>query len=100
VKEEIAPYVVLESKYDGMQAIKLTKEPYEGIIYSYGKVNFVPDEKNDKLTIQFDYEIHDRNSKGFDEEIFQNYIGEILQQLIMEGIMENSISYTGGVDEN
>lgn len=100
MKEEIAPYVVLESKHDGLQAIKLTKEPYEGIIYSYGKVSFVPDEVNDKLTINFDYEIHDDNNKGFDKQIFENYIGDLLQGMIMEGILENSLTYTGGVDEN
>jgi hypothetical protein len=93
-------YQILESKHDGLQAIKLTDEPYEGIIYSYGKVDLVPDEENDQLTIKFDYEIHDRNDKSFDEEIFQNYIGQVLQRLIYEGVEANSLTYVGGVDEN
>ena len=93
-------YVVLESKHDGLQAIKLTEEPYEGIIYSYGKVDFVPDEENEKLTIKFDYEIHDRNDKDFDEQVFEAYIGYILEGLIIEGVENNSLTYTGGIDEN
>ena len=94
-------YVVLESKIDGMQAIKLTSEPYSGIIYTYGKVEFVPDEENDKLTIKFDYTIQDKNSKEFgNKEPFEAYIGQILQDMIRDGIAENSITYAGGVDEN
>jgi hypothetical protein len=93
-------YRILESKYDGLQAIKLTDEPYEGIIYSYGKVDLVPDEDNDHLTIKFDYEIHDHNDKSFDEDIFQSYIGQVLQKLIYEGVETNSLTYVGGVDEN
>ena len=93
-------FVVLESKYDGLQAIKLTEEPYEGIIYSYGKVDFVPDEQNEKLTIKFDYEIHDRNDKDFDVQVFEAYIGYILEGLIIEGVDKNTLTYTGGIDEN
>ena len=94
-------YTVLESKIDGLQAIKLTEQPYEGIIYTYGKVEFVEDEANDKLTIKFDYEVHDWNNKSLgNKEPFESYIGDILQQIIHEGIEENSLTYTGGVDEN
>lgn len=94
-------YTILESKIDGMQAIKLTDEPYSGIIYTYGKVEFVPDEENDKLTIKFDYEIHDMNSKQLgNKEPFEKYIGDILQEIIHKGVEENSLTYTGGVDEN
>jgi hypothetical protein len=94
-------YVVLESKKDGLQAIKLTKEPYSGIIYSYGKVSFTPDEENDRLHLHFEYEIHDKNDKEFGSmDPFEEYIGDILQEIIHEGVRENSITYTGGVDEN
>ena len=94
-------YVVLESKHDGLQAIKLTEEPYEGIIYSYGKVSFDPNEETDTLMINFDYEIHDMNGKQLgNKDPFENYIGDILQEIIHEGIKDNSLTYTGGVDEN
>lgn len=94
------PYVVVENKKTGVDAIKLTSEPYSGIIYTYGKVEFVPDEATSTLKIKFDYDILDYASKQFDLPIFEEYIGEILTDLIHEGIAENSISYTGGIDEN
>jgi DNA gyrase/topoisomerase IV subunit B len=93
-------FVVVENKRTGMDGIKLTSEPYSGIIYTYGKVEFIPDEENFKLKLKFDYEILDYANKQFDLAIFEQYIGDILTDLIHEGIAENSISYTGGVDEN
>ena len=94
-------YVVVESKQDGLQAIKLTEGAFEGIIYTYGKVSFDEDESNDKIHLRFDYDILDYNNKGLsNKEPFETYIGDILQELIYEGIRENNLTYTGGVDEN
>lgn len=93
-------YVVVENRRTGNDAIKLTSEPYSGIIYTYGKVEFIPDEVNSTLNLKFEYEILDYADKRFDIQIFERYIGDILTDLIHEGIAENSISYTGGVDEN
>jgi DNA gyrase/topoisomerase IV subunit B len=93
-------YVIVENKRTGMDAIKLTSEPYSGIIFSYGKVDFIPDEENFTLKIKFDYDILDQASKVFDTKIFETYIGDLLQELIHDGIAKNSITYTGGIDEN
>ena len=95
------PYVVMHHKEAGVDAIKLTEGPFEGIMYTYGVVNFEEDEENDTLKMNFEYEILDNGGKGFgNKEPFEQYIGDILQDLIHEGIAENSITYTGGVDEN
>lgn len=94
-------YVVVESKQDGLQAIKLTAGAFEGIIYTYGKVSFDEDEANDKINLHFEYDILDYNDKGLtDKAPFEQYIGDILQELIHEGIEQNNLTYTGGVDEN
>jgi hypothetical protein len=94
-------YVVVESKQDGLQAIKLTEGAFEGIIYTYGKVTFDEDEANDKIHLRFEYDILDHNDKGLtDKAPFEQYIGDILQELIHEGIERNNLTYTGGVDEN
>lgn len=96
-----ARYVVVESKQDGLQAIKLTSGAFEGIIYTYGKVSFDEDEVNDKIHIRFEYDILDYNDKGLGNKApFEQYIGDILQELIHEGIERNNLTYTGGVDEN
>ena len=94
-------YVVVESRHDGLEAIKLTEGAFEGIIYTYGRVTFDEDEANDKIHLRFDYEILDYNDRGLtDKAPFEQYIGDILQELIHEGIEQNNLTYTGGVDEN
>ena len=81
----------------GVQAIKLTDEPYAGIIFSYGKVEF-PDPEEPILS--FDYELHHvPDGLFYDEEEFKQYLGDFLVELIMWGLNQNSIVYTGGVDE-
>ena len=95
------PIQVLESRVEGLQAIKLLEEPYAGIIYTYGKVSMDADEENNKLKLAFEYEILDYNDKTLVKmEPFETYIGKILEELIHQGVAENSITYTGGVDEN
>ena len=95
------PYKVVESRYDGYDAIQLVEEPFTGIVVKYGKVSFNADEDNDTLTLNFDYDIIDRAKKEFGNlEPFEKYLGELLEQLIAEGIQENNLTYTGGIDEN
>lgn len=95
------PYVVLENKHNGMQAIKLTEEPFSGIMYVYGKVKLDEDDQNSIIHLNFEYEILDyANKQMSDMKPFEAYIGKILEQLIHEGIRDNSLVYTGGIDEN
>lgn len=72
--------------------IKLNDGPYAGIVYRYGRVQFV--EEGEFLRIKFVYELQDGTTK--DQE-FADYIGPILVELIDQGLMKNSIVYTGGV---
>lgn len=93
-------YVIVQNRKDGMDAIKLLDEPFSGIIYSYGRVSFEEDEVNDALHLSFEYEIHDKNFKEFsDTKPFETYIGDILQELIHQGIEKNSLTYMGGIDD-
>jgi hypothetical protein len=94
----VRPHVVLENKHNGMNAIKLTESPYSGIIFSYGRVGF--EEVDDSLKIMFDYEIHQNNNVEYDKQEFEQYLGDFLQELIVYGIQNNDLTYTGGVDEN
>lgn len=95
------PIQIMESRANGMEAIKLTEPPFDGIIYSYGKVSMDEDEENNTLHLSFEYEILDNADKGLtDMKPFEAYIGKILEELIHIGIEENSITYTGGIDEN
>ena len=94
----LRPHVVLENKHNGMHAIKLTEEPYSGIIFTYGKVEFK--EQADNLNIGFEYEILDNAGRNFVKEDLEQYLGDFLQELIVYGVAQNNLTYTGGVDEN
>lgn len=94
-------YVILERKHDGLQAIKLIADPFSGIIYTYGKIEFQEDVKRDCLRLKFQYDIIDYAGKVLHDMVeFESYIGDILQELIYIGVKDNSITYTGGIDEN
>lgn len=64
-------------------------------MYRYGRVNLI--EEDDSLRIKFEYEL---DTGGQLDNEFVQYIGPILSELIEEGVLKNSIVYTGGVDEN
>ena len=91
------PYVVMENKHNDLQAIKLTEEPFSGIMYTYGKVTIGEDEEI--ATIHFEYEVLDWADKVLsDKEPFEKYIGDILTELLHEGVRDNNLTYTGGTD--
>lgn len=92
------PFVVVENRRTGHDAIKLTSGPYSGIIFSYGKVQF-EEQEDDTCKLKFEYEVHE-NSMEYDKVEFEFYIGELLQFIIMDQLQRNSITYTGGIDEN
>ena len=92
------PFVVLESASTGAYRLKLTEPPYAGIIFSYGKVSF--DESGDSCTMSFEYDVHEDTGVTYIKEELEKYLGDLLQLIILEQLQRNSVSYTGGVDEN
>ena len=84
------PYKVINEEW-----IELTEGPYEGIVYKYGRVQFI--EEGEQVRVRFEYETDDGTRL---DNNFVQHIGPILVELIEEGLMKNSIVYTGGVDEN
>jgi hypothetical protein len=94
----LRPHVVLENRHNGMNAIKLTEEPYAGIIFTYGKVTM--EEREDSANIQFEYEVLDNAGRNYVKEDFEFYLYEFLQELIVYGVAQNNLTYTGGIDEN
>ena len=94
----LKPYDVLPTSIDGMHQIKLTENLYSGIIYTYGKVEIIDEDKHCRL--KFDYDVQDFAGHTVDIEKFEHYIVEILQDLIIDGLSKNNLTYTGGVDEN
>lgn len=83
-------------------ALKFLEGKYEGMVFSYGKVEFVEHGDEDAVTLKFDYEIH-RHAPALDldttnaEEI-EYVLGGFLQELIQEQLHKNELIYTGGTE--
>lgn len=94
----VRPFIVLENSKTGEERIKLTEGSYAGIIFSYGKVTF--DEQGDICNLRFEYDVHDDANIPYVKEELEQYLGDMLQFIIMEQLQKNEIIYTGGIDEN
>jgi len=90
------PFVVVENRKTGVDAIKLTSGPYSGIIYTYGKVRF-EEQDDDACKLCFEYEVLE-NQQEYVAEEFEHYIGDLLQFIMMDQLQKNNITYTGGTE--
>jgi hypothetical protein len=95
-------HVIVESRSDeGLSAIKLTDDPYAGIVFSFGKVQFPEDLAEDEnCQISFDYDVYDDAGVEYNVDEFEKYIGDFLIELIMYQLSKNDIVYTGGIDDD
>lgn len=94
------PHKILEAEDDGnkIYAIELQENPYDGIMFNYGKVSFSEDEAADKLCIHFEYDILKDNDKEYDLKEFETYIGDLLQEIMLFEMQRNNLIFTGGTD--
>jgi hypothetical protein len=85
-------------------ALELLEHKFSGISFKYGRVEFI--EKEDNLTLKFDYDIIDNKHSAIneipeaDKDEFKTALGDLLVQMMQEGVKNNDLIYTGGVDEN
>mgnify|MGYP001254302279 FL=1 len=70
----------------GERAIKILKGDYKGIIYQYGKVEFIPREESEIPTINFDRAVRscpeEKMDTISDDEVFNQLMGDILIELL------------------
>jgi hypothetical protein len=89
-------YTYVENKDKTWTGIGLTDKAgmWQGVVYEYGKVSIVEDEKNESASLQFEWNLLDSNGLGkecFGDDFF-NLIGDILSDLIDENINEGSFT--------
>ena len=89
-------YTYVENKDKSWTGIGLTEKAgmWQGVVYEYGKVSIIEDEKNDSASLQFEWNLLDSNGLGkecFDDDFF-NLIGDILQDLNNDNINEGSFT--------
>lgn len=99
----MTPFKLIEPKdKESIYAVELTEGQFEGMIYEYGKVELHEIPGEDKVKLAFEYRTHNvtYTDMNFDRVEFERVAGEILHHLVEEGLKNNSIVYSGGVDEN
>lgn len=74
-------------------SVELIGGPHMGVVYHYGRVELVTLD-DESLTMKYEYEIVEGNVE--DKQAFEMYIGDVLQQMIMEQLKTNQVVYTGG----
>ena len=94
-------YTFVENKGAKWQGVGLTKEAgfFQGVVYRYGKVT--PVEEDDKLRLQFEWEILDSNGLGkehFGDDFF-NLIGDILYDIMDEQLNDGSLQYVNNAND-
>ena len=94
----LRPHKTLER--NGQIALQLSEGKFSGIIFSYGRVEFEENKDAEELKVIFDYELHDDAGIEYDPKELKQYLGDFLIELIIFGIEQNNIVYTGGIDEN
>ena len=88
----------LESRQDGTVAIQLLDEPFTGMIVSYGVVGFDSIDEEAGAVLKFEYDLHDDGGLAYDKFELETRLGDILIELIEEGLTNNTLIYSGGVD--
>jgi hypothetical protein len=96
-----------EEHSDNKYAITLEEGKFAGVKFVFGEVSFKLPESGiisdeDNCTLKYDYDIIESPSQIVEENVieFETLLGDLLLQLIDEGVVQNDIVYTGGVDEN
>ena len=84
---------------DKWASIMISKGPYKGIIYQYGRVSLAPVENEDgNLPLSFDYNVIDFNGHEFQDLIeskeFKNTLGDILVEILDEQLEQGNLEYT------
>lgn len=84
-------------------SIKVLQEPYNGIIYTYGKVKVSePEGEGENAKITFDYRVEEvppvfgkSKEEIENDQDFANFIGDVLVE-----ILEDSVENDGSSDDN
>lgn len=82
----------------GTPAIELTEDPYEDVVFSYGKVLLEEEPEQDQLRLKFQLSIVRGDVELESNNDFIQYVGDILIEMIDAGLMKHDLVYTGGVD--
>ena len=85
-----------EKYITGLQVLLITSGEFNGIEFTYGKVEIK--DVNGEGILSFDRDIHSGQT-NVDMDRFDQFVGDYLISIIDEYLANNSVVYSGGVDE-
>jgi|TARA_R110000737_G_scaffold352373_1_gene398148 hypothetical protein len=96
-------FVYVEKEDADFTSIKVLQKPYNGIIYTYGKIKISePEDENGNATLSFDWKVEEvppaigkSKEELENDEVFSKFIGDILVE-----ILEYSVDYDRSSDDN
>ena len=81
-------------------SITLTEGKFAGVKYVLGKTELIENKEQDNLTLKYHYDIIESKIEDSDKQEFETLIGDVLMQMLSDGVKNNDLVYSGGVDEN
>ena len=84
----VPSYKVVVNAKDGENGVEITEGKYEGVIYTYGEVQFLPVEEDTPPTINFTRAVRkcpeDMKDTISDDTEFNQIMGDILIEMLKE----------------
>lgn len=81
-------------------SIEYTDGKFAGIKIVLGAVKLEENKEQDNCTLKYNYDIIEGIVEDSDKKEFDDYIGDTLMQMLDDGVKNNDLVYSGGVDEN
>jgi hypothetical protein len=81
-------------------SIEYTEGKYAGIKIVLGAVRLEENQAQDNCTLKYNYDIIEGKIDDSDKKEFDNHIGDTLMQMLSDGVKNNDLVYSGGVDED
>lgn len=91
-------YEIVGHLPNGAHKLKFTSNEFQGIIFTIGKVSF-EDKAEAGTVMHYQYDVVE-HSEPFEKDLLDKAVGDLVMHLLEEGVKDNSLVYTGGVDEN
>jgi len=94
IKYETEPYGT------NQYSITLTEGKFAGVKYVLGKTELIEDKKKDNLTYLITKDPTMSFTEDSDKAEFEHLIGDVLMQMLSDGVKNNDLVYSGGTDAN
>ncbi len=91
-------YEIIGHLTNGAHKLKFTSDEFQGIIFTIGKVSF-EDKAESGTIMHYQYDVLE-HSEPYEKDLLDKAVGDLVMHLLDEGVKDNSLVYTGGIDEN